>query len=479
MFDVVIIGAGVVGSLIARSLSQYNLKIALVDKAGDISEGASKANSGIIHAGYDAKPGTLKAKLNVRGNYLIKNLVNELSVNFSPTGSLVVAFNDEELKILEKLYQRGLKNNVPNMEIVWSKDKLNLLEPYLNEEVKAALYAPTAGIICPYGLAIAASENAVENGVELFLETAVQKIDRLNQFFFIQTNRGIVKTCYIVNASGVHADEISQMLEEKWFTIKPRLGEYLLLDKGRQKLATKTLFGAPTPLGKGVLVTPTVDGNVLLGPTSDDQKDKLMIDTTHNGMDIILSRAKRLIPSINPKDVINSFAGLRAVSDTGDFIVQASDQVPKFIHAAGIDSPGLTAAPAIAERIVEILANEGLNLVKKPDYTPIRKPILNFKELTDREKAKILKENPLYGNVICRCETVTEAEIVESIRRSAGARNLDGVKRRVRAGMGRCQSGFCTPRLAEILARELGIPMEMVTKKSGKSKVLVKKLKDV
>lgn len=478
MFDVVIIGAGVVGALIARLLSQYKLRVALLDKEEDVSEGSSKANSGIVHAGYDAKPGSLKAELNIRGNNLMKDIVSELSVDYSPTGSLVVAFDNDELQIIRDLYDRGLANRVPDMKLILSQDKLKDLEPMINDEAQGALYAPTAGIICPYGLTIAACENAVENGIQLMLGTKVLDIKYRENVFIIQTSNGILESRFIINAAGLYADEISAMVEERWFSIKPRRGEYLILDKRCRGLAQHTLFGTPSKMGKGVLVTPTVDGNILIGPTSDDQTDKTITDTTREGMDQIIERAQKLIPDINQRDVITSFAGLRAVSDKGDFIIQASDQVYGLIHAAGIESPGLTAAPAIAERILELLVNQGLRLERKTDYNPIRKPITYFKELSDDDKEKIIRDNSLYGHIVCRCETVTEAEVIESIRRPVGAKNLDGVKRRVRAGMGRCQGGFCSPRITEILARELGVPMEAITKKGSSSKILSGKLKD-
>lgn len=477
MIDVTIIGAGVVGCLAARALSRYQIQVLLLDKASDIAEGSTKANSGIVHAGYDAKPQTLRAKLNVIGNAMIKDLTNELSVSYSQIGSLVVAFNQEELYTLQELFDRGTQNCVPHLELVTSKKRLFKLEPELNTNAIGALYAPSAGIICPYGLALAACENAVENGTHLMLETEVIKIEKLCQGFIIHTNKGSFETRYIINAAGLYTDYISAMVEEKWFSIKPRRGEYLLLDKRRGKLATKTLFATPSQLGKGILVTPTVDGNLILGPTSVEQQDKALADTTKEGMEHVFTKAKRLIPSLNAQDVITSFSGIRATPNTGDFIIQASEQVHGFIHAAGIDSPGLTASPAIAERLLELLSDQGLKLIPKFEYNPIRKPLVRFKDASDNEKAQLIKSNPLYGHVICRCETVTEAEILDAIRRPVGAKSLDGIKRRVRAGMGRCQGGFCAPKITEILARELDIPLDKVTKKGGCSTILMKKLK--
>lgn len=477
MYDAAIIGAGVVGCLIARSLSRFQLRTVLIDKASDIAEGSTKANSGIVHAGYDAAPGTLRAKFNIMGNTMMKKITSELSVRFAPIGSLVVAFNQDDLAKIEDLYQRGIKNGVPGMEKVCTKERLAQLEPNLNFEAVGALYAPSAGIVCPYGLALAGCENAVENGVQLMLDTEVHNISKGSDSFLLHTNKGIFEARYIINAAGLYSDNISAMLEEKWFTIKPRRGEYLLLDKRCGKLSTKTLFGTPTALGKGILVTPTVDDNLLLGPTSAEQEDKASADTTREGSESILNSAKRMIPSIAARDIITAFSGVRATPDTGDFIIQASEQVHGLIHAAGIDSPGLTAAPAIAERIVDILSDQGLKLVPKDNFNPFRKPLPRFSELPYEEKIRRVRENPLYGHVICRCETVTEAEIIEAIHSTVGAKTLDGIKRRVRATSGRCQGGFCAPRIAEILSRELGLPMEKVTKKGGDSRILMQKLK--
>ncbi len=478
MIDVLIIGAGVVGCITARALSRYKLNVLIIDKASDVSEGATKANSGIVHAGYDAKPNTLKAKLNLSGNAMMKNLTQELSVEYSNTGSLVTAFDENQLNHLKVLYDRGIKNGVPHLELIKSKDKLHELEPELNDDVIAALHAPTAGIVCPWGLAEAACENALENGVELITEAEVVSIKKKNKGFIVFTNKGSFEANYVINAAGVFADTISSMAEDKWFSIKPRRGEYLLLDKKVSYLANKTIFGTPGPLGKGILLTPTVHGNLLLGPTSIDQEEKDNTDTTSDGLNSIFKKAKLYIPNLNRKDIITSFTGVRATPDKNDFIISASKQAPGFINAAGIDSPGLSSAPAIAELIVDILLEEGLKLEVNSKYNPLRKGIIHFSELSEENKAKLIKQNPSYGNVICRCETITEAEIIDAIRRPAGARTVDGIKRRVRAGMGRCQGGFCSPKVVQILSKELNLPATHVTKKGGESNILVQRIKD-
>lgn len=477
MIDVVIIGAGVVGCLTARALSRYQVDILLLDKADDVAEGSTKANSGIVHAGYDAKPNSYRAKLNISGNAMMKTLVQELSVEYANTGSMVIAFDESQLMHLKTLYDRGIQNGVPNMQLITCKEKLRELEPALSSQVIGALYAPTAGIICPWGLAIAACENAVSNGAKLMLETKVLRIEKQPDRFIIHTNKGRYETRYIINAAGAHADEISAMAEEKWFSIKPKRGEYLLLDKKVARLASKTLFGTPGPMGKGILVSPTVHGNLLLGPTSVEQLDKEDTDTTAEGMDSIFEKARNYIPALNRRDVIATYTGIRATPDKDDFIIGASEQVHGFIHAAGIDSPGLTASPAIAQMLLEILSEEGLKLIPKADYIPGRKSVIQFARLSEAEKVLMIQNNPLYGNVVCRCEVVTEGEIVDAIRRPAGARNLDGIKRRIRGGAGRCQGGFCGPRTIDILARELGIAPEMVTKKGGNSFILSEKRK--
>lgn len=477
MVDVVIIGAGVVGCLIARELSRYQLRIVLTDKAHDVSDGCSKANSGIVHAGYDAKPGTLKARLNVQGNRMLEGICSELSVSFKRIGSLVTSYNRDEMNTLMGLYERGLQNGVEGLAVLSSRESVKKLEPNLSDQVTGALYAPTAGVICPYGLTIAACENAVQNGVELMLDTQVQGIFKYQDAFHLNTSRGMLTSRFVINAAGIHADSISAMVEEPWFSIKPRRGEYMLLDKRNGSLVSSVLFRTPTILGKGILVTPTVDGHLLLGPTASDMEERELTDTTWEGLQAVSSGALSVVPNIRLRDVITSFAGIRPVPSTGDFIIQASEQVSGFVHAAGIESPGLTASPAIALRVMEILADLGLELKEKPSYNPTRMPPANFHRKTDEEKAACIKENPLHGHIVCRCETVTEAEIIEAIHRPCGARDLDGVKRRVRAGMGRCQGGFCAPRVAEILARELGIPLDQVTKKGGTSVIVKGKTK--
>lgn len=476
MYDVAIVGAGVVGALIARELSRYNVKVCLIDKEADVAMGTSKANSAIVHAGYDAKPGSLKARLNVRGNALMSQVAEELDVPFQRIGSLVLAFHEEDMTQLHKLYSRGIENQVPDLKIL-DKEQVRKMEPNLSEEVIAALYAPTAGIICPYELTVGAVENAVFNGVDLKLERTVINIIAEHRQFTLITEKEEIQCKYLINAAGVHADAIAAMVGKENFSITPRKGEYLLLDKSQGGVVNTVIFQPPSKMGKGILVTPTVDGNLLIGPNAHDIDNKEDISTTASGLEEVIHGAGKSVPTLDIRQVITSFAGLRATPSTGDFIIEEAADVKGFIQVAGIESPGLSASPAIAEYVVKVLNQAGLELEKREKFDPIRKPVVRFREMTDAERAKVIQQNSKYGKIICRCEKVTEGEIVDCIRRPAGARNIDAVKRRTRAGMGRCQGGFCAPRVAEILSRELDIPMEEVTKMGGQSKLLAGRTK--
>lgn len=478
MEDVVIVGGGVVGCCIARELSRYKLQVTLVEKNDDVAEGTSKANSAIIHAGFDAEPGTWKAKLNVLGNRMYPQLCEELDVPFKQNGSLVVAVGEEESKNLEILFEKGQKNGVKDLCII-GKNELLEMEPNLSSNVSAALYAPTAGIVCPYEFTIAMAENASINGVNFIFNAPVTGITQLDdESFIVKTSKGNIKTKYIVNAAGLFADEISKIAGAEEYTITPRKGEYLLFDKNYGDLVTKTIFPTPTKISKGILVAPTVDGNVFVGPNSNDIDDKTDTSVTDKGIEEIVNGGRKLVPGLPLNDTITLFAGLRAVSNTNDFIIEASKKVRGFINVGGIQSPGLSAAPAIAEMIVEILQDEDLKLDVKKDFNPHRPKKFRFRELDNDTRIELIKQNPAYGHIICRCETVTEAEIVDAIRRPIGARSVDAVKRRTRAGMGRCQGGFCSPRVVEILARELGVSPLDITKKGPGSEFLKGNIKE-
>ena len=475
-YDVTVIGAGVVGSLIARALSRYELKLCLVDKDSDVSMGASKANSGIVHAGYAAKPGTLKALLNVKGNEMMDTVASELGVPFKRIGSLVVGFGDDDLPALEKLLNDGKANGVPGLKVL-DRTEIAAIEPNLSEKASHALYAPTAGIICPYELTIAAAENAVSNGAEIRLGSPVTSIEKIEDGFSVTAGGSTFETKYIINAAGVYSDAIAAMAGDKSIDVFPRKGEYMLLDKSQGGMVNHVIFQTPTKYGKGILVTPTVDGNLLVGPTATDEDDKDDTSTTSEGLSVVSSKGLKSVPGLNLREVINSFAGLRSVPSNGDFTVAQSKSVEGLINVAGIESPGLSASPAIAEYTVGVLKEAGAELTPKKSFNPIRKPIPRFSEMTDEEKAAKIKENPLYGRIICRCESVTEGEIVDAIHRPVGAHNLDAIKRRTRQGMGRCQGGFCIPRVMSILSRELGISEEEITKCGGDSKMIVGRTK--
>lgn len=475
-YDVLIIGAGVTGCAIARELSHTGLKIALSDACDDVAMGASRANSAIVHAGYDCVPGTLMAKLNVRGNEMFDDVCESLNVPLLRVGSFVIAFGEEDEKELNNLLERGRANGVPGLEII-SGERAREMEPKLADDVTAALWAPTAGITCPYELTIAMSENARANGADILLRKRAVAIDYANDEFTVKFEDGTsVSAKYVVNAAGVYADEVAHLIGDDSFTISPRKGEYMLLDK--QALCVGTvIFQTPSKLGKGVLVSPTVDGNIFAGPTAQDKVEKNDTQTTPEGLAELKKFSLKSVPTLNLRQVITSFAGVRAQPSTGDFIIRPSDKNARFIHAAGICSPGLSSAPAIAEYVRRLIKEAGADTAERADAIYVREHAKPFRQMDADERAEAYKRNPLYGRIICRCETVTEAEIVDAIHR--GATTVDGVKRRTRAGMGRCQGGFCAPRVMEILSRELGVPTESLTKFGGKSYMVAGKLGEV
>lgn len=473
MEDVVIIGGGVIGCAVARALSRYELKITLIEKEEDVASGTSKANSAVIHAGFDAKPGTWKARMNVRGNALYPSLCHELDVPFKRLGSLVVAVEEEEVPVLVELLERGRQNGVEGLAIV-GREELLRLEPNLNPRAVAALHAPTAGIVCPYELTVALAESACINGVKFLLATpATGVVVEEGRVKGVETPRGFIAARFVVNAAGLYADEISRLAGAEEYTITPRKGEYLLFDKTCGGLVKHAIFPTPSRISKGIMVCPTVDGNLFIGPNANDVSEKTDVGVTAEGLREIVAGGLKLLPRLPLKEAITSFAGLRAVSHTDDFVIGASRRVKGFINVGGIQSPGLASAPAIAETVVEILREEGLPLVGKKDFVHGRPPKHRFRELPDRTRQELIERDPAWGRVVCRCELVTEAEVIEAIRRPPGARSLDGIKRRTRAGMGRCQGGFCSPRVLAILARELGLdPLEAT--KCGKGSEILK-----
>lgn len=479
MYDVIIIGAGVSGCAVARELARTEMKIAVLEKASDVCEGTSKANSGIVHAGYDAVPGTLKARLNLAGSRKMEALSRELDFSYKKNGSIVLCFDEKDIGKLEELKARGEANGVEELSIL-NREELLALEPNVGDDAVAALYAPTGGIVCPFGLTIALAENAAVNGVEFCFGEEVEAIERKEQGYLIRTGNGGYETKVVVNAAGVYADKLHNMVSDSKMEIVPRKGEYLLYDKNVGNLVSHTLFQLPTALGKGILVTPTVHGNLLTGPTALDIPDKEGTQTSADGMKQVGAKAALSVKNIPGREVITSFAGLRAhvmvppraagavTAMEEDFVIGEAADAPGFIDVAGMESPGLSCAPAVGEYVAEMV-RAILKPREKKDFVSTRKGIPCMESASDEERQRLIKENPAYGNVICRCEMVTEGEILEAIRRPLGAKTTDGVKRRTRAGMGRCQSGFCNPKVVEILARELNVDEGAIRKAGGDS----------
>lgn len=476
MRDVVIIGAGVAGCAIAREVSRYQVDALVVEKCEDVCCGTSKANSAIVHAGFDAANGSLMAKLNVLGNEMMDQLSKDLDFPFRRNGSMVVCIDKSEIGGLQELLERGEKNGVKGLRIL-SKEEAHEMEPNLGDSVEGALFAPTGGIVCPFNLTIALAENAKMNGVDFAFDTEVKDIQKKDGHYVLKTNKGEIETKYVVNAAGVYADVFHNMVSNTKIHITPRRGDYCLLDRSVGGHVDKTIFQQPSKMGKGVLVTPTVHGNLLVGPTAIDIEDKEGTATTKEGLDFLSAKANVTVKNLPLRQVITSFAGLRAHEDGHEFIIGEVEDAKQFIDCAGIESPGLSSAPAIGVMVADLL-KEKMGLKEKKDWNPKRKGLLNPSQLSLEERNKLIKENPAYGNIVCRCETVTEGEIIEALHRPIPARSLDGVKRRTRAGMGRCQSGFCSPRTMEIIERELKISQEEITKSGGESRIVLGRTKE-
>lgn len=476
MYDVIIIGAGVTGCAVARYLSRYQGSALVLERAEDVCCGTSKANSAIIHAGFDAAHGSLMAKMNVQGNRMLPELAKELDFPFRMNGSLVVCMSEEDMHRLLALYENGVKNGVEGLEIV-DAQRLHELEPNVSKNAVAALWAPTGGIVCPFNMTIALAENANANGVDFRFNTKVTGFTRGEEGWTVHTEQGDFQTRYVVNAAGVYADVLHNMVSARKLHITPRRGDYCLLDRQVGGFVSHTVFQLPGKLGKGVLVSPTVHGNIIVGPTAIDIEDRDGTNTTAAGLEELIAKAGISVDNLPIRQTITSFAGLRAHEDHHEFVIGEAEDAPGFVDCAGIESPGLTSAPAIGLTVAELL-REKLGLRKKEDFIATRKGLLDPKSLTKEAYQALIRENPAYGQIICRCEQVTEGEIIDAIRRPLGARSLDGVKRRTRAGMGRCQAGFCSPRVLEILARELGVSQAEITKCGGASRLIVGVNKD-
>ena len=474
VYDVIVIGAGVSGCAIARELSRKQAKILVVERAEDVCCGTSKANSAIVHAGYDARHGTLMAKLNVRGSRMMPDLAKDLDIPYRRNGSLVVMMNEQDRPNLQKLYENGLANGVEGLRIV-EQEELRQMEPNISDDAVAALYAPTGAIICPFILTCALAENAAKNGVQFRFDSEVTDITPTGSGWQVSIGEEALQTRVVVNAAGCHADELHNLVSSDKMTIIPRRGDYFLLDRTTEGFVTHTVFQLPGKLGKGVLVAPTIHGNTIVGPTAIDLDDKDDTATTQEGLDQVRARCSTAVKNIPLKQTITSFAGLRAHEPRHEFFI--GEVQPGFVDCAAIESPGLSSAPAIGEMVADIVSGI-LCLQDDPNFDGTRKGILNPRTLSFEERSALIRKNPAYGNVICRCETVTEGEILDAIHRTPGARSLDGVKRRTRAGMGRCQGGFCGPRVMEVRARELGVPREAITKSGGNSRLILGSTKD-
>jgi len=475
MVDVCIIGAGVVGLNIARHLSRYQLKIGVLERQDDVGCGCSKANSGIVHGGYSDKPGTLKAKLCVKGNQMYEQLNKELNFGYRKTGSLVLAFQEEDVATLQELALYGEKNGVRGLRIV-DGEQARKLEPYISQEVKAALYCENAGVTSPYEFAQALAENAVANGVQLHLETEVTQIEQNADGFILATNTGNkIAARYVINAAGIHSDQIARMVGINEYQITPRRGQYVLLDKEQNYLANSVIFQVPTKLGKGILVTTTYHGNLMIGPNAEEIDDKEDLRTDEKALKYIVETARKSVPDFSMKKALKSFAGNRPVSNKPDWIIEESS-VKGFINLVGIDSPGLTSSPAIALEVIEVLRESGLELQLNPGFEPYRKPIIIKKDAAFA--GDINSEDPK-AHIICRCELVTEAEIIDCLHRNIPVKSVAAVNLRTRSGMGSCQGAFCGPRVRALIAQELNIPLEDVPERGAGSSALVQRPKRV
>ncbi|MGG5315005.1 NAD(P)/FAD-dependent oxidoreductase [Enterococcus sp. AZ072] len=479
MYDAIVIGCGIVGAATAYELSKYQLKILVLEAENDVSQGATKANSAILHAGFDPEPGTLMAKLNVEGAAYAKELCQRLSVHYNQIGSLVVAFSEEDLAMIQELYNRGVKNGVPKLTLL-TKEELLVKEPHLSSEAVGALYAPSAAIVNPWEFCLALAETAVKNGVELALNNQVTAITQTAEGYQVKTNQAVYQTKYIFNAAGVHSDDLHNMIAEPNFKITPNRGEYYLLDKSEGTRVNHVIFQCPSSIGKGVLISPTVHGNLIVGPNSHGiLKSELGtgLDTgnTSAGLSQVAKLAEKSVPDLNLRQSIRNFSGVRANSTRNDFIIQ--EAAPEFIDLAGIKSPGLTSAPAIALYAIELLEKSTNQSFKQKEQCTAAREKIVFQELSLSEKNQLIKKEHSYGRVICRCETITEGEIKAAVHSPIPPTSLDGIKRRCNAGMGRCQGGFCGPRVVEILSEELAIsPLDVLQDRSG-SNVLIEATK--
>ena len=476
IYDVIVVGGGVIGGMVARELTRYNLSLCILEKENDVACGASKANSGIVHGGYDPEPDTLKAKMNTLGVEKLFATAKQLHVPIIRNGSMVCAFSTEEDKTLKELYQRGLINNTPNMKLL-TGDEAREIEPNLSKEITSVLWVRNAGIVCPYDLTIAAVGNAMDNGSKLLLNFELAKVEKENGLFKVTSAAGETVTGkYLINCAGCGSDKVAKLCGDDSFTIIPRGGEYLLLDKTEGQRVSHTIFQCPSKEGKGILVSPTVDGNLLTGPTAGVVANAESKEITQAGIDMVTKLSAKSVPSVQFRNVITSFTGVRSSEKNGDFIIGFSEKAENLLNVAAIDSPGLTSCVAIAEYVVAILKNAGVKLTENKTFNGNRENPHAFRAMCDEEKDAYIKQHPEYGKIVCRCEGVSEGEIRYALRTNPPARDMDGVKRRTRSGMGRCQGGFCGPYVMKLIAEERGIGKEEVTKNGAGSEMVIGRL---
>lgn len=468
--DVVIIGAGAIGSALARELSKYELNVVLLEKNEDVGGDASKSNNATVICGYDAPPGTLESRLTVASNPMFDKVCAELDVPFKRIGMLQLAFSEEDKKVIEANHKQAFANGVFDVELL-DAPQVRKMEPNISDLVQGALFVPRESIVNVFELLLAYTENAAANGVDIRTSTrALRIITKNGKVDAVETDKGEIKTRFVINAAALYADEIAKTVNLCNFRNYPRKGQIFILDKNLSYAPNHILAPTPTPLTRGKLITPSIDGNLILGPTAENLEDKVDKSTSAEGLESILEDVRRMIPEVDPKDSVTQFAGLRPARDPKEYSIKPYKELYGYVEVNGI-SQGVSCSLSTSKYVVELLKEQGLQCIRKTDFNPYRKQIVRFNECSREKQAQLIKENPKYGNIICRCETISEAEILEAIRR--GAKSMDGVKRRVRAGMGRCQGGFCSSRVLEILARELNIKPEDVCKNEPGSELLV------
>lgn len=478
MYDVLIVGCGVIGAAMAYTLSKYKVKVCVCERFNDVANGVTKANSAILHAGFDCPPGSLEARMNIEGIAMARDICEKLDVEYRDIPTFVIAFDQREIEYIQELYDRGLKNGVPDIKIL-TREQALAIEPALNPNIIAALYAPSSGIIDPWEYAIAMAETAVQNGVDIKLDAEVVAIEKENDLFKVTTKAGVYSARYIVNAGGAFSADVLALIGDHSLTQTNFMGQYHVLDKAQGKLVNSIIFPCPDEHGfKGILVAPTVHGNLIVGPDANVVKDGDCVGTVQPTLSQLLPNGLRSVPGIDFRQVIHQYAGVRPNTQIPDFVIGEAETCPGFLNLAGIKSPGLSAAPSIAKEGLKLLEEMGLSIEEKTEYTQERKHI-RFNKLSAKEQAELIAKDPSYGRIVCRCETVTEGEIRDALRRPIVPHTIDAIKRRCGAGMGRCQGGFCGPRVHQIISKELGIPMKDILMDEAGTWILASEIKEV